>query len=146
MPLHRALHSDQVAQGRPCFLQEYAVVQGKTETEFAPEDLVTRLQMAIFMARANTAIVDDAEWKDGDASLFTDCTQYLGAIQYCFTKGIIKGQTATTFAPDANITLRDGVIMAVRALGYEKEDDGVDNKKYTVAGANYWLPYYQKAA
>ncbi len=129
-------------------LQEYAVVQGKTETEFAPEDLVTRLQMAIFMARANTAIVDDEEWKDGDANLFTDCTQYLGAIQYCFTKGIIKGQTATTFAPEANITLRDGVIMAVRALGYEKADDGkdADAKKYNVAGANYWLPYYQTAS
>ncbi len=128
-------------------LQEYSVVQGKSATEFAPEDNVTRLQMALFMARATTAVVDDAEWAEGDENLFADCTQYLGAIQYCFTQGIIKGVNATEFAPEANITLRDGVIMAVRALGYEKEDIGKDvyNKKYNVTGANYWLPYYQTA-
>ncbi|MBE6605449.1 MAG: hypothetical protein E7635_00205 [Ruminococcaceae bacterium] len=128
-------------------LQEYSVVQGKSATEFAPDENVTRLQMALFMARATTAIVDDAEWAEGDENLFADCTQYLGAIQYCFTQGIIKGVNATEFAPEANITLRDGVIMAVRALGYEKEDEGKDvyNKKYNVQGANYWLPYYQTA-
>ena len=128
-------------------LQEYSVVQGKSATEFAPDENVTRLQMALFMARSTTAIVDDAEWAEGDENLFADCTQYLGAIQYCFTQGIIKGVNATEFAPDANITLRDGVIMAVRALGYEKEDEGKDvyNKKYNVTGANYWLPYYQTA-
>ena len=98
-------------------LQEYGVVAGKSETEFAPDELVTRWQMALFMARAVSGETDDANWEEG-AALFTDCTQYLGAIQYCFAKGIIKGVTATEFAPNANITLRDGVIMAIRALGY----------------------------
>ncbi|MBQ7822173.1 MAG: S-layer homology domain-containing protein [Clostridia bacterium] len=127
-------------------LQEYGVVAGKSETEFAPDELVTRWQMALFMARATSGETDDAAWETG-ASLFTDCTQYLGAIQYCYTKGIIKGVTTTEFAPNANITLRDGVIMAVRALNYEKEDEYVEAsaKKYTVTGANYWLPYWQKA-
>ena len=127
-------------------LQEYGVVAGKSETEFAPDELVTRWQMALFMARATSGETDDAAWEIG-ATLFTDCTQYLGAIQYCYTKGIIKGVTATEFAPNANITLRDGVIMAVRALNYEKEDEYVEAsaKKYTVSGANYWLPYWQKA-
>ncbi len=125
-------------------LQVQKVVAGKTETTFAPDELVTRWQMALFMARATSGKTDDANWENG-AALFTDCTQYLGAIQYCFVKGIIKGVTATEFAPDANITLRDGVIMAVRALGYEKADDGLtaDAKKYNVTGTNYWLPYYQ---
>lgn len=127
-------------------LQEYGVVAGKSETEFAPDELVTRWQMALFMARSVSGETDDANWEEG-ASLFTDCTQYLGAIQYCFAKGIIKGVTATEFAPNANITLRDGVIMAIRALGYEKEDEYVEEsaKKYNVTGASYWLPYYQKA-
>ena len=125
-------------------LQGTGIVAGKSETEFAPDELVTRWQMALFMARATSAITDDANWAEG-AALFTDCTQYLGAIQYCFTKGIIKGVTATEFAPNANITLRDGVIMAVRALGYEKADEGKEAsaKKYNVTGATYWLPYYQ---
>ena len=127
-------------------LQEYGVVAGKSETEFAPDELVTRWQMALFMARAVSGETDDANWEEG-AALFTDCTQYLGAIQYCFAKGIIKGVTATEFAPNANITLRDGVIMAIRALGYEKEDEYVEEtaKKYNVTGASYWVPYYQKA-
>lgn len=125
-------------------LQVQKVVAGKTETTFAPDELVTRWQMALFIARATSGKTDDANWTDG-AALFTDCTQYLGAIQYCFTKGIIKGVTTTEFAPNANITLRDGVIMAVRALGYEKADEGLsaDAKKYNVTGATYWLPYYQ---
>ncbi len=127
-------------------LQEYGVVAGKTATQFAPDELVTRWQMALFMARATSGETNDAAWNVG-ASLFTDCTQYLGAIQYCYTKGIIKGVTTTEFAPNNNITLRDGVIMAVRALNYEKEDEYVEAsaKKYTVTGANYWLPYWQKA-
>lgn len=125
-------------------LQTQKVVAGKTETTFAPDELVTRWQMALFIARATSGKTDDANWAEG-AALFTDCTQYLGAIQYCFTKGIIKGVTTTEFAPNANITLRDGVIMAVRALGYEKADEGKEAsaKKYNVTGATYWLPYYQ---
>ena len=126
-------------------LQTQKVVAGKTETTFAPDELVTRWQMALFIARATSGKTDDANWAEG-AALFTDCTQYLGAIQYCFTKGIIKGTTATEFAPNNDITLRDGVIMAVRALGYEKEDEGKEStaKKYNVSGPTYWLPYYQK--
>ena len=42
---------------------------------------------------------------------------------------------------DEGITLRDGLIMAVRALGYENDTSW----EYKVEGANYWLPYYQKA-
>ncbi len=122
-------------------LAELKVVQGKTEAEFAPNDPVTRLQMAIFMARASTAIVDDELWLEGDDRLFSDCTSYLGAVQYCFTRGIIKGVTDSEFAPNEGITLRDGLIMAVRSLGYENDD----NWEYKVEGANYWLPYYQKA-
>lgn len=127
------------------YLNEYDIVQGVSKTEFNPDALVSRWQMALMMARATSGKTDDANWTEG-AALFTDCTQYLGAIQYCFTKGIIKGVTATEFAPNNDITLRDGVIMAVRALGYEKEDDGKEAsaKKYNVSGPTYWLPYYQK--
>lgn len=125
-------------------LQIKKVVAGMSETKFGYDELVTRWQMSLFMARALSGITDDADWSKG-AAIFTDCTEYLGAIQYCFTKGVIKGTTPTTFAPNNNIVFKDGIIMAVRALGYEKEDDGKDVKKYNVTGATYWLPYYQKA-
>lgn len=123
-------------------LQEYGIVAGTSETTFAPDELVTRWQMALFMARAKSGITDDAEWAEG-AALFTDCTQYLGAIQYCYTQGIIKGVTPTEFAPNANIKLCDGIIMAIRALGYDEV--GYDKDGKAVEGASYWLPYYQKA-
>ncbi len=128
------------------YLADLKIVQGTTETTFSPDENVTRWQMALFMARATSGIVDDANWSNG-ANIFADCTQYLGAIQYCYGKGIIKGTTPTTFSPNASITLKDGVIMAIRALGYEKEDEGLEAsaKKYNVSGASYWLPYYQKA-
>lgn len=127
-------------------LHQKKVVAGVSENEFAPEASVTRWQMALFVSRASTAITDDARWSEG-APIFEDCTNYLGAIQYAYTHGIIKGIDETHFAPNNNITLRDGLIMAVRALGYEKEDEGVtdDAKKYNVSGADYWKPYYMKA-
>ena len=127
-------------------LQATGIVAGTSETTFTPDALVTRWQMALFMARAASAITDDADWAEG-AKIFTDCTQYLGAIQYCFGRGIIKGVTATEFAPDNNILFRDGIIMAIRALGYEKEDDGLETsaKKYNKTGAAYWTPYYERA-
>ncbi len=127
-------------------LQATGIVAGTSETTFTPDALVTRWQMALFMARAASAVTDDADWAEG-AKIFTDCTQYLGAIQYCFGRGIIKGVTATEFAPDNNILFRDGIIMAIRALGYEKEDEGLEAsaKKYNKTGAAYWTPYYERA-
>lgn len=127
-------------------LHQKKVVAGVSETEFAPDAKVTRWQMALFVSRASTAITSDARWSEG-APIFADCTEYLGAIQYAYTNGIIKGVDETHFAPNSNITLRDGLIMAVRALGYEKEDEGVadDAKKYNVSGADYWKPYYMTA-
>lgn len=127
-------------------LQATGIVAGTSETTFTPDALVTRWQMALFMARAASAVTDDADWADG-AKIFADCTQYLGAIQYCYGRGIIKGVTATEFAPDNNILFRDGIIMAIRALGYEKEDDGLEAsaKKYNKTGAAYWTPYYERA-
>lgn len=122
------------------------VVAGVSEAKFAPDANVTRWQMALFISRAKTGITDDSHWREGDL-VFEDCSNYLGAIQYSYTQGVIKGVSQTRFAPDNNITLRDGLIMAVRALGYEKEDEGVDEseKKYNAGGPEYWKPYYIKA-
>lgn len=127
-------------------LYSRGIVAGVSESLFEPDASVKRWQMALFVARAGTGITDDARWNDG-AAMFEDCLYYTGAIQYCYVNGVIKGVDSTHFAPDNNIILRDGIIMAVRALGYEKEDDGVpaDAKKYNVTGADYWKPYYIKA-
>lgn len=123
-------------------LYELGIAAGKTETTFDPEAPVTRLQMAIFIARASTGVTDDTTWTAG-TEVFSDCYQYLGAVQYCLDREIINGTTPTTFSPNDNILLRDGLIMAIRALGYEKENNGETYNNDTLP---YWEPYYTRAA
>ncbi len=123
------------------------IVAGVDENSFEPDASVKRWQMALFFSRACTGITDDAYWSEG-AFVFEDCAYYTGAIQYCFVNGIIKGVNETHFAPDNDILLRDGIVMAVRALGYEKEDMGLSEqeKKYNAPSFQYWVPYYMKAS
>ena len=99
-------------------LTEYKIVNG-TNTEldtFSPDDDVLRFQMALMMARALEPKVTD--WQEGLA-VFTDVNEWYGAIAYAYTKGIVTGIGNGLFAPKNGIKYCDGLIMAVRALGYE---------------------------
>ena len=94
------------------------VIKGKTETTFAPEDAVTREQMAALMSRLYTTVATEG----GDNyTPFTDLDDpyYNYVISWCYDAGVINGTTPSTFEPKANIMLQDAVTMACRLLGYE---------------------------
>ncbi len=93
------------------------VIKGKTETLFAPDDLVTREQMAALMSRLYTTIV----FENGtNESPFTDLDDpyYNSAIAWCYDAGVIYGTTPSTFEPKGNIIYQDALTMACRLLGY----------------------------
>lgn len=107
-------------------LSDIGVIRGYSASVFAPEDGVTRWQMALLISKLIDGNVDTAYWQAEDTSAkFGDLNpskHYLRAISYASEKGIIKGRSATVFDPDSGITLQDGATMAVRALGYPAGD------------------------
>lgn len=110
------------------------ITAGTTATTFGPDEGVTRLQMALFVARACTGEVEDnTVWANGVVP-FTDVTEFKGAVQYAFLNGIIAGRDDVTFDPKGGIAYQDALTMAVRALGYD------------LPASEYPLGFYKKAA
>jgi len=109
------------------------IVNGYDETNFGPEDAVTRQQFALMMARAITGITDDAEWAKGGLVAFDDVTEYQYAIATVVKAGIVDGFLDNTFRPEEGVTFIQALKMAVCALGY---DDG---------SLEWWQGYYNVA-
>jgi hypothetical protein len=88
---------------------------GISETEFAPEDYITREQVAIIMSR-----LLDLEGNEKGADIFYDSSQisswakeYVGAVaEY----NIIKGYEDNTFKPQNNIKRAEALVLLDRVL------------------------------
>lgn len=116
------------------------IVKGTTDTTFGPTENVKRWQMALFVARAMSGVVEsDADWANGHVQ-YVDVTEYKGAIEYVNTRGVINGwNDAVTgepvFGPNDGITYVQALKMAVCALGYTEQLDwpyGYYNKAATL--------------
>ena len=97
------------------------VLKGYTDGDLHLEDDVQRYQMALFIARMMTGDVNDTLWSNINTTSFTDIgnlSQYVGAISFVTSEGVIKGRSETVFDPYAQITYQEAVTMLVRALGY----------------------------
>lgn len=98
-------------------LTSLEVIKGKTETSFAPNDLVTREQMAMLFTRLYTTV----NFENGEnMTPFTDLDDpyYNSVIAWCYDAKVINGTSPTTFEPKANIIYQDALTMACRLLGY----------------------------
>ncbi len=102
-------------------LSTLGVAKGTSETTFGTTENVTRQQMAAFVYRLMKA----GRSSEGGVNTtpFTDLedSTYFNMISWASNAGIIKGTSATTFNPKGGITLQDGYVMLVRALGYEND-------------------------
>ncbi|MBE6606255.1 MAG: CHAP domain-containing protein [Ruminococcaceae bacterium] len=101
------------------------------------EDKITKEEFTLLIAKSITGITDTDYWQDGH-KIYSDCTQHLGAIEYCYNQNIIN-DAGDYYYPEEYIDLRDAVILAVNASGYSWNVENVE-------GVNYWLPYYQVAS
>lgn len=102
-------------------LNRLNIYHGYGEGNMGANDLVTRWQMALFVARATTGFTDDSAWAGTtNTTPFTDvkANHYFGAIASAYNAGIINGVGDNKFAPEANIKYQEALAMAVRALGY----------------------------
>lgn len=92
-------------------LVERGIVQGKTEDSFAPQDLVTRAELAAMLAR-----MSGAELMEGTESGFSDVSPedwFAGAVAWAAEQGIVQGFEGK-FDPNASVTRQDIAVMIDR--------------------------------
>ena len=93
------------------------LMNGMSSKEFAPEGKLTRAQLVTILYRmAGSPSVE------GLKNPFTDVpggTWYTDAVIWAADKGVVTGTTATTFAPDVNITREQIATILFRYAGAE---------------------------
>lgn len=104
----------------PEILKAYAlgIVNGVSETEFAPYNSITRQEMCVMLVRSINAILGDAFALTYDAQTFADdgdiAPWAYAYVQYAYGKGIIRGVDETHIAPLGTATCEQAVIMVYR--------------------------------
>lgn len=119
-------------------LFELGIVAGMTENTFAPNETLTRAQMAAILVRAY-----GQENTDGGKT-FEDVPESHWAYSYisaAAAMGMVNGVSETLFEPETNVTLEQCVTMLVRVLGYgdEAEELGGYPKGYMDIGRDLHL-------
>jgi len=97
-------------------LSDIGVIVGTSDSEFSPDENVTREQMALLLFRL---MLNKPDGGRVNTSPFTDLYDdtYHGAISWANAAGYILGTSASTFEPLEGIMFQDAITMLVRALG-----------------------------
>ncbi len=109
-------------------LVEYGIINGNPDGTFAPENNVTRAEMAKMIS----VLVNKGEPTTTETTTFDD-TQGHWAEKYiadCVERGIIAGRNESTFDPEANVTGAEAGKMLAVVLG-------VDAEKAELVGADW---------
>ena len=92
------------------------IVEGRSETEFAPNDTMTRQEMAAILYRyevfKGAEEVDAAELEYADADAIADWAE--SAVVYCTDAGLMSGVSDTEFAPAGSATRAMGATVLMR--------------------------------
>ena len=103
-----------------CWAYETGVVNGMTETTFAPKEKITREQMAAIMARYADAFGIELATDKGSAS-FSDADKISNyakeSVDRLVKAGILKGMEDGTFAPKGSATRAQAATVLCRFLG-----------------------------
>ena len=104
----------------------YNITLGTTATTYSPTDSVTRWQMALYLTRALAPA--GGTLGAGVDQGFTDISGKSAEIQLAINQigelGITVGKTATTFAPDDNVTREEMAMFIERFLENVKAGPG----------------------
>lgn len=115
------------------FAVQNGIMNGVSDTAFAPNDKLTRAMLATILYRI-----------DGDSGShehpFTDVEKgswYEKAVAWAYSSGVINGTGATTFAPNENVTREQAAAMLYRYTAYcgEKTDVAGDLSAFRDAGS-----------
>lgn len=99
-------------------LSSLGIIKGKTETDFAPAESLTRAEMTTIVLR----LIGMENQVAAGEPVFEDVTMdhwAYGNIMTAYKMGIVNGISTTQFAPDEPVTIAQLVKMVVIILGYE---------------------------
>ena len=99
-------------------IKHYGITTGTTATTYSPVESVTRWQMALFLTRM--VVPAGATLPSGVDQGFTDISGKSAEIQTAINQikqlAITTGKTATTFAPDDNVSREEMALFIARLL------------------------------
>lgn len=104
------------ARSNVAWLERRLLANGTSQDRFSPDASVTRAEFAALLARMLGLPKDgesDGEFEDVDASAW-----YSEAVRSVVAAGIVKGQDAHRFAPEAPVTREEMAVMISRAYAY----------------------------
>ncbi|MFW5646962.1 MAG: S-layer homology domain-containing protein, partial [Acetivibrio ethanolgignens] len=102
------------------FVTARGILEGTGKTEFSPDKAVTKELMAATLGRIANA--DVSKYKKSSFSDVKTKSSYFGYIVWADKKGIIKGDTKTTFVPNKTITHEQMAVIMVnyaKAMGFD---------------------------
>jgi len=115
---------------------ESGIMQGKTETTFAPMENMTRAQLVTILSRL---VLADTAGK-GASLTFKDVKKnawYADAVGWAVEKGLVTGYDDNTFRPNANVLRQELAVLFARFLDFyyiELPEDAsatlADSKKF----------------
>lgn len=97
------------------FMAANSIVGGTGNNKFSPSDNMTRAQLVTVLYRA-----EGQPSVSGLANPFTDVASsqyYYKAVLWAYSKGIVTGNSATTFNPEGNISRQDIAVILYRYAG-----------------------------
>ena len=110
---------DMWAHDSICYVVERDIMNGMSETLFAPETKVSRAMVVTVLYRLEGASAPAAQ------TAFTDVPEgawYADAVAWAVKSGITNGRSATSFAPDADVTRAELATFLMRYAAWSKQD------------------------
>lgn len=101
---------------------EEGLIDGKSETAFAPDENMTRADLVLALYRLAGSPANAADAKNPFTDVAADA-KYKDAVIWAYGQGIVAGKTADTFAPDGSV-LRQEIarILNIFAARQVKKD------------------------
>jgi len=106
-------------------LRSLGIVQGVTETSFAPNSPLTRAQFCALAVR--TLGMEDSAAGYGNRMLFSDAKPgewFTGYVNMAYSYGLIQGYGNGLFGPNDGVTYGQALTILLRVLGYTPADIG----------------------
>lgn len=122
-------------------LYKKGIIAGKTETEFCPNDDITRAEFAKLLVMCKNALVIDEKqyFKDVDSSAW-----YFNYVNSAFRINAVKGDDNGNFNPNSKITRQDMAVMIYGAMNMQaaesaafSDNDEISNYAKDAVGTLY---------
>ena len=111
------------------YVTEKGLVDGETETTFAPNASMTRADLVTALCRLAGSPVVTAE------NPFTDVAadaEYYNAVMWAYTNGVVGGITDTTYEPDSPLQRQQVATMLYRYMNDSAEEETAEPTEETV--------------